>query len=184
MKIYSVHGRFQPLHLGHLNNYILPVKDMCDLLIVGITNPDPHLTFEDKTNPSRASPKNNPLSYYERYTIILDTLTDCGIAQDQFRIVPFPINFPQLIHGYVPKNSTHYLTIFDEWGERKIKLLQQNGFETSVLFRKPISEKKISSTDVRNSIIKQSKWEHLVPSACRRNLSELNIFERLIKFEE
>ncbi len=180
MKIYTVHGRFQPLHLGHLNDYFLPVKKKCDLLVVGITNPDPHLTLDDSTNLARTNAYNNPLSYYERHSIIHDALIEYGLGTNEFRIVPFPINLPQLIASYVPKDTTHYLTIFDDWGNKKLKVLGENNLKTKVLFKKPISEKKISSTMVRDAIVSGRSWRHLVPNKCAESLENLDIRPRLI----
>lgn len=176
-----VHGRFQPFHLGHLNEYILKAKEKCQFIIVGITNPDPTHTLPDESNLSRTREINNPLSFYERLIIVQDALIEAGLKHSEFTVVPFPINFPQLLKYYTPAEGTHYLTIFDEWGDNKTDKLKSYGLTTSVLFRKDISEKDISSTMVRELMIKKGNWQELVPKSTVKHLENWQLRERLIK---
>src|SRR5687767_809718 len=92
----TIHGRFQILHNGHLE-YALQAMELCDFLIVGITNPDVNLTKSDSTHPNRAKTENNPYTYYERLEMIRESLLGVGIKRGDFEIVPFPINYPELI---------------------------------------------------------------------------------------
>ena len=45
-----IHGRFQILHKDHLK-YLLSGWELCRHLVIGISNPDPLLTREEKTDP-------------------------------------------------------------------------------------------------------------------------------------
>ncbi|ADB41965.1 adenylyltransferase/cytidyltransferase family protein [Spirosoma linguale] len=184
MRIGIVHGRFQPLHLGHLNDYILKAKEKCDFIIIGITNPDPTHTLPDESNLSRTRPENNPLNYYERLVILQDAMIEAGLKQNKFTIIPFPINFPQLLKYYTPEDATHYLTVFDEWGDNKTNVLKRYGLKTSILFKKDISEKDISSTLVRELIVKNGNWKELVPKSTIKCLENYNIKERLLKIRQ
>ena len=112
-----VHGRFQIFHLDHLR-YLLAAKQRCSHLVVGITNPDPTLTKADAADPVRSLPESNPLTYFERYTIIRAVMFEQGLDAE-FSIVPFPINIPELYRFYLPLDAVFYLTIYDEWGKRK-----------------------------------------------------------------
>lgn len=184
MRIGIVHGRFQPLHLGHLNDYILKAKEKCDFIIVGITNPDPTHTLPDESNLSRTRPENNPLTYFERLVMLQDAISEAGLKQHEFTIIPFPINFPQLLKYYTPEEAIHYLTVFDEWGDNKTNILKRYGLKTSILFKRDISEKNISSTMIRELIIKKGNWKELVPKSTIKHLESYNIRERLLKIRQ
>lgn len=159
-----VHGRFQVLHLDHLE-YILRAKDKCDYLLIGITNPDPSSTRVSSSNPHRSDQVNNPLSFFERLQMIRAVLTEAGVSREDYDIIPFPINVPELIQYYIPKDSVHYLTIYDTWGEHKLSLLQRLGYEVEVLWHKQEEDKAMSSSQIRALIRNHEPWHHLVPKA-------------------
>ena len=56
-----VHGRFQPLHLKHME-YILAAKMRCRKLYIGITNPDNLHTRESVHDIRRSERSANPLT--------------------------------------------------------------------------------------------------------------------------
>jgi cytidyltransferase-like protein len=60
-----VHGRFQPPHKGHLN-YIKTAKARCEMLYIGITQPDIRNLSYCQEDDHRSDPGNNPLSFEER----------------------------------------------------------------------------------------------------------------------
>ena len=105
-----IHGRFQMLHKGHME-YLLAGKKRCEHLIIGIANPDTSLTKYNTANPHRSNPNANPLTYFERFQMLQGTLKDYGIGLDEFDIVPFPINYPELVFNYVPVDAKYYITI-------------------------------------------------------------------------
>lgn len=98
-----IHGRFQILHNDHMK-YLMAGKSYCQNLVVGITNPDPTLTCDDKTALRRSNPSANPMSYYERYIIIKTTLLEYGFGIQEFSVVPLPINIPDLYKYYVQRS--------------------------------------------------------------------------------
>ena len=172
------HGRFQIVHYDHLK-YVMAAKAKCEHLVVGITNPDPSLTRDDKSDPARSTTEANPLTYYERYRMLKAALLEQGLSADNFVVVPFPINFPDLYKHYVPLDATFFLTIYDAWGEKKLEMFESLGLKTEVLWRKPLSEKGITSTDIRHRIISGEPWKQLVPYSVARLLEELDILKRL-----
>jgi nicotinamide-nucleotide adenylyltransferase len=172
------HGRFQIVHYDHLK-YVMAAKAKCKHLVVGITNPDPSLTKDDGADPSRSTAEANPLTYYERYRMLKVALLEQGLSADNFAVVPFPINFPDLYKHYVPLDATFFLTIYDAWGEKKLEMFKSLGLKTEVLWRKPLSEKGITSTDIRRRILSGEAWEQLVPHTVARLLEELDILKRL-----
>ena len=175
-----IHGRFQILHNDHMK-YLMAGKSCCQHLVVGITNPDPTLTCGDKANPERSNPSANPISYYERYIIIKTTLLEHGFGVQEFSVVPLPINLPELYKYYVPLDTTFFLTIYDEWGEKKLRMFESMGLKTKILWRRPLSEKGLSGTQIRQYIVSGQPWEHLVPHASARIMKEMGIIERIKK---
>ena len=175
-----IHGRFQVLHNDHMK-YLMAGKAMCQHLVVGITNPDPLLSKKEDADTERNDPFANPLTYYERYVLINVALEEAGVRPHEFSVVPFPINFPELYKYYVPMDAMFFLTIYDEWGKQKLSYFQKQGLKTHVLWEVPLEEKGISAGDVRDLMIKERPWEHLVPQRILRLLNEWCIPERLKK---
>ncbi|MFX1411345.1 MAG: nicotinate-nucleotide adenylyltransferase [Promethearchaeota archaeon] len=173
-----IHGRFQVLHNDHVK-YLLAGKELCNHIIVGITNPDPSLTKSDDSNPHRSMPLANPLTYYERYIMIREVLKEEGLDLSEFSIVPFPINVPELIKFYVPMDVVFFLTIYDDWGRQKKKYLQSLGLNIHVLWEVSFDKKGLSSIDIRDLMIKDKPWEHLVPSSVVKLVKEWDIITRI-----
>lgn len=173
-----IHGRFQILHNDHMK-YLMAGKSCCQNLVVGITNPDPTLTCDDKTAPGRSNPSANPMSYYERYIIIKTTLLEYGFGIQEFSVVPLPINLPDLYKYYVPLDATFFLTIYDEWGEKKLSMFESMNLKTKILWRRPLSKKGLSGIQIRQYIASGQPWEHLVPHTSARIMKQMGIVERI-----
>jgi nicotinamide-nucleotide adenylyltransferase len=174
----TIHGRFQILHNDHMK-FLLAGKKFCKHLIVGITNPDPSLTKDHDSNPHRSQPIANPLTYYERYVMIKESLLEKGMAFSEFSIVPFPINVPELLKYYVPMDVVFFLSIYDDWGRQKKKYLESLGLKVHVLWEVPLEEKGLSGSDIRESMIRGEPWEHLLPSVVVKLVKKWNIINRI-----
>ncbi len=173
-----VHGRFQPLHKDHLK-FILVAFERAELMYVGITNPDASLTAADKADSNRSQLSANPCTYYERLEMVRLALMEAGIAQERFRVVPFPINFPELLPSYCPATAVFFHTIYDAWGDRKLELMQRVGLQVELLWKKPESEKGISASQIRKAIVANRPWQHMVPESVAQYLVENNIDDRI-----
>ena len=176
-----VHGRFQILHNDHMK-YLLAGRDRCCHLIVGITNPDPSRTRFESADPKRSRAEANPLTYFERHRLLYVAMIEAGLDPAEFSIVPLPISQPDLYHYYVPENATWYLTIYDDWGRRKLDYLRKAGLRTEVLWEKPASQKGITGHEVRRRMMAGESWSGLVPPDTSILLNEWNIPERLRRF--
>jgi len=159
-----IHGRFQVLHNDHMK-YLMAGKARCSHLIVGITNPDPALTRADATNPERSDPESNPLTYFERYVCLRDALLEEAVPYQDFSIVPLPINYPELVRYYVPRDAAFFLTIYDDWGRKKRQMLERTGFRTELMWERPLAEKGICGAEVRRRMRETSPGNTLSPAA-------------------
>ena len=173
-----IHGRFQVLHKDHLR-YLLAGKSRCRHLVVGITNPDPLLTAADRADPERHEPYANPLTYYERYLMIRDVLAGEGLSRQEFSLVPFPVNRPELYRFYVPMDGTFFLTIYDDWGRRKKKIFESLGLEIEILWERPPEEKGLSSADIRRRMARGEAWETMVPTPVAERMRAWDVPARL-----
>ena len=171
-----IHGRFQVLHLGHVE-FILAAKARCRHLIIGITNPEPEASGYDNTCPHRSQQSANPFTYYERHQMLVALLTEAGVARADYDIVPFPINFPDKLGYYAPGNAKYYLTIYDAWGEKKLEVLRGLGLEVSVLWRD--RERITSGQEVRTLIAAAKPWAHLVPATVHQFILKHGLDRRI-----
>jgi len=177
-----IHGRFQILHNDHMT-YLLAGKARCDHLIVGITNPDPTLTNDDPADPARSLALANPLSYYERYMMVKKAFVEVGIAPREFSIVPFPINLPELYQYYIPLDATFFLTIYDEWGRKKLAQFRSLGLRTEVLWERSLADKGLSGAEIRRRIVSGVAWKHLIPPSTHMLLRKWGVLKRLRELE-
>ncbi len=173
-----IHGRFQVLHNDHLK-YLMAGKAVCRHLVVGVTRPDPFLSRAEEEDPKRNLEKENPLTYFERFRLVNAVLRSRGLSPDDFSVVPFPINFPELYRYYVPMDAVFLLSIYDEWGRKKLGYFQEQGLKTHVLWEVPLEEKGISAHEVRDRMKNNMPWTHLVPREAAVLLNEWRIPERI-----
>ena len=174
MSVGVIHGRFQCLHNDHMK-YLLEGKKRCDFLYVGITNFD----RSNSGNGERFSPESNPFSYLERTDMIRGSLIEAGLSADSFTIIPFPIEHPECIAEYAPRDATYFVTSYDDWGEKKLDILNGLGLKVDLMWSKDISEKGCSASDVRNLIKEGKEWKHLVPSFVYKYITENKLDERI-----
>jgi nicotinamide mononucleotide adenylyltransferase len=170
------HGRFQPLHLGHLE-YLLAAQAACRVLLVGITNPDPWQTAFEPTDPARGEPLANACTYYERHLMVEGALVESGVARSRFRVIPFPHGYPERLGHYVPPGALMLMTIYDEWGESKLDRFHRVGLRTRVLWRR--RDKITTGSVIRAAICERRPWEDLVPVATARVIREQGVDERI-----
>ncbi len=173
-----IHGRFQILHNDHLK-YLLAGKELCRHLVVGITNPDPSQVNHEASDPLRSSDVNNPLTYYERLQLVRNALANAGVSSKAFSIVPLPINTPERYKYYVPMDAVFFLSIYDDWGRQKKSYFESMGLTVHVLWEVTPSEKGISAGDVRDRMMRDEPWEHLVPANLANFLKKWNVAGRL-----
>jgi nicotinamide-nucleotide adenylyltransferase len=173
-----IHGRFQVLHNDHLA-YLRAGLAICRHLVVGITNPDPLLTRGESADPKRSDPASNPLTYYERYVMVRAVLEEIGTPPSRFSVVPFPINLPELYRYYVPLDALFLISIYDDWGKRKLEYFKSLGLSTHVLREVETARKGLSATDIRRRMARDEPWEDQVPPAVGLLMKKWDIPGRL-----
>lgn len=174
-----VHGRFQGLHLKHME-YLLAAKMRCRLLYVGITHPDIFAC-------PAASPldvhgtlvRDNPLAYIERYEMIRDSLLEFGVKREEFEIIPFPVDRPDVLAQYAPADAVYYMSICGEWDREKEKILSSLGLKTEILWERNAEEKGITGTELRALIAGDGSWRQYMPKAAAEYLTEHGLDERI-----
>ncbi len=173
----SAHGRFQPLHNGHLE-YLLTAKSKCDFLWIGITQFNIRGLAGSPMDRHREQPINNPLTYFERLELITQALMDEGIGRAEFGIVPFPIETPDLLPDFIPTNIPVFTTICEDWNRHKIRILEQQGYRVIVLWERV--PKDVDGAQVRDKIrAGDPEWMNLVPPATVKAVQRYALRERL-----
>lgn len=178
LELGAVCGRFQVFHNDHLK-YVLSAKKECKHLIIGITSPDPSVSPVEIIDEHRSNSQANPCTYFERMMIIEEVMYENGFTREDFHIVPFPIGKPELIQYYVPKEATCFFTIYDDWGNEKVRRIGSFGYDTKVLWKS--KEKGLTSTFIRKCIVEGNDWSKYVPKATYELIRKFKIDERIKK---
>ena len=182
VEIGVVHGRFQVMHLKHME-YILAAKMRCRKLFIGLTNPDSMHTKDSVHDINRSERSSNPLTYYERYEMIRGAMKEFNVPESEYDIVPFPINYPEYLLQYVPRDAVYYMGMYDEWDEEKYKTLKDLGLDIEVLWKRAPEEKGVTASWVRSCIATNQEWAHLVPKSVYYYLTEHRLDERIGRLE-
>jgi cytidyltransferase-like protein len=173
----SVHGRFQPLHFGHLE-YLMAAKKLCRFLWIGITQYDIHELTNSIEDPHRSIPINNPLTFFERTEMIINTLEDVGLKHSDYAIIPFPIEEPEKLHDFLPTNIPIITTICDDWNRYKIDLLRKLEYEVKILWER--ENVTYRGTEIRRLLKKNNDaWREMVPTATIKIIEKYQIIDRL-----
>ena len=171
-----IHGRFQLFHNDHLR-YALLAKQQCEKLIVGITSPENASLIREEVDPHRSEAASNPLTYYERFNMVKLALLGAGLKREDFEIVPYPIERPEILYNYVPLGATSFFTIYDDWGYEKLNRLKSLGYGTVVLF--DTRQKAMCSTEIRQKMVNGDNWKQMVPEAVYQYVVENNLVDKV-----
>lgn len=178
----SVHGRFQPLHNGHLQ-YILAAKDRCSFLWIGVTQYNIYNLLQSPQDPHRQEGFHNPLTFYERVEMIRKATTDNGLSLSEFDIVPFPIETPAHLTDFLPTSIPIFTTIYDQWNRHKVDVLREAGYQVIVLWEE--STKPIDGMTIRSLICDGGDtWKDMVPQATVDIIQRHRIRDRLISLKK
>jgi nicotinamide mononucleotide adenylyltransferase len=175
----SAHGRFQPLHFGHVE-YLLAAKQRCRFLYVGVTQ-YVRSRLEDTFDraPHRAEPICNPMTFFERQAMIRDVLLECGVPLTEFGVIPFPIEDIAILPEFLPQEVPILTTICEEWNREKVARLRAADYAVEVLYAD--RERAYSGTEIRRLIMTgDTKWKDLVPLSTIRWIERVGMEQRLL----
>jgi len=182
LPVASAHGRFQPLHLGHME-YLSAAKENCEFLYIGITQYNIRSLSDNPITPHRTRPEDNPLTFFERVQLITDALVDVGINRNDFCIVPFPIENAQQLPDFIPISIPVFTTVYDDWNRHKVKVLSDVGYNVITLWER--DNKQYRGSIVRKGIMADDKeWTKMVPPATIRAVQSFGVRDRLAFLNE
>jgi nicotinamide mononucleotide adenylyltransferase len=163
-----VHGRFQILTMKQME-YILAAKMRCNKLYLGITHPDiVNFAATSTLDTSGISKKDNPMTFFERYQMLLNVFEEFKIKRDDFEIIPFPISHPDILLGYIPTYATYYMNIITPWDKERLRTLELLGLKTEIIWEREIDEIGVTANDIRLMIQKgDQNWQMHVPKSVR-----------------
>lgn len=158
-----VTGRFQPLHLDHLELMLLARAESLHL-VVGITNPDPRGRAPDRRSAHRHLASANPFTYRERLAMVESALRAGGVPAEDFDVVPFPLDAPEVWHHYVPPEAVQFVRALGPWERAKAERLAAAGYAVRSLSA-PVGNQR-SGTAVRAALrVGADSWRAEVPAA-------------------
>lgn len=159
-------GRFQPFHLGHLHVLKDALRDY-DVINIVIGSSQEDYTME------------NPLTSGERLEMLKKVMSSLGLKSNKYKIV---------LTSDIPTNSAWPKYIASKVG-RFDEVLTANPL-TKMLFEDsgygvvehPLYRRKIySGTEIRERILKNKKWDFLVPVEVMVYLRKIGFEDRLNK---
>lgn len=158
-----VTGRFQPLHLDHLD-LMLRARAESHHLVVGITNPDPRGRAPDDRSAHRHLAAANPFTFRERLRMVESALRACGVLGEEFDVVPFPLEAPEVWHHYVPPEAVQFVRTLGPWERAKAERLAAGGYGVRCV--SPPAGPRPSGTAVRAALAAGcGSWRADVPAA-------------------
>ena len=162
-------GRFNPLHLGHLNaiKYILDSDKQIDQVIIGIGTAQESFTLT------------NPFTAGERFEFLIQGLKEFGISAEKYFIVPIPdVNnnnqWISYLISYLPKFSVIY-------SNNPLVTLLTEHFEKIQIKSIPLLNREMwSATSIRQKIIaNDNSWEKVVPESVKKIIADVNGIQRI-----
>src|SRR5258706_8799241 len=166
-------GRFQPLHIGHIE-YLEAARKGADCLVIGVTNPDINRLIHDTADPSRSRAENNPFTYFDRQQMITAHLLEAGWNCRDFAVVPAPVTTPAEMSSFLPTPAITIVcvTTYGPWGDRKADLMATLGYEVEILWRRDDIDRLTSGTQIRQAMRSGGEWRRVVPPAVARDIHD------------
>lgn len=165
-----VTGRFQPVHLQHVELFLRALDD-ADRLIVAITNPTIESYASQDVSLHRNQADANPFDVATRMSLLDASLTDAGIAAVT-TLVPFDIFAPDTWADVVPLDVTQVVRVYSPWEAEKVERFRAAGYRVRVLDGD--NDRKITASQIRASLFSGGHdWEAHVTVSTRGLLQKV-----------
>lgn len=155
-------GRFQPFHLGHLDALRFALTKVENLWLgLGSSN--------------KPLAKNNPFSAEERKQMILSSIDDSMKEKISVYLIPDldnHVKWIEMIDDIVPQFQIVFSNdpLTDHlYSKRSVQVVP-------IPF---LNREDLSGTNIRNLIVSDQKWEHLVPEGTKNFLIQNSAKDRL-----
>jgi hypothetical protein len=79
----------------------------------------------------------------------------------------------------MPKEATCFFTVYDDWGEEKVRRIGSLGYNTEVLWKSEV--KGLTSTFLRKCIKEGREWKDYVPKSTYYYVKKFGIEQRISK---
>ena len=108
-------------------------------------------------------------------------LSEAGYCDSQFRTYPFPIDDLGSVSNYLPRRAdlTLYTTVYDEWGEYKVRGLREIGYDVSVLWKRDPATKVATGSQLRQLMREGKDFSHLVSLGVASAIDNLCLADKL-----
>lgn len=74
------------------------------------------------------------------------------------------------------------MTIYDEWGKEKYKILKDDmHLNVEVLWEVPLDKKGISASDIRKNMQQGKPWKSMVPNSVYEYIIQNNLDKRIVE---
>ncbi len=156
-------GRYQPFHKGHLN-VVKKISNEVNEIIICIGSAQ--LSHET----------NNPFTAGERIEMIKKSLSDNGI-EDMYYIIPIEDIKRNAIWVSHLESMTPPFDVVYSNNSLVARLCREQGYEVrhSPLFKR----EQYSGTEIRNRVLNNKEWRHLVPDGTEDVIDEVKGVKRL-----
>jgi len=157
-------GRFQPLHLGHIEVIkAISAKSAELVIVIG--------------SAQKSHDLDNPFTAGERVMMLREALKEAGVNSSKYYLISVPDStmhsvWVSMVQSYSPPFQVVYSN-----DPLTVRLFKEHGFKVKTV--KMFHRERYSSTEVRRRMIDGEKWQDLLPQSVSNIIEEIDGVKRL-----